>query len=485
VEGRHHDYLDLAQVIIVALDRTGRVTFINRKGCDVLGVSREDTLGASWFERFIPVRLRERIRAVHRTTMSGSVEAAEYFENPVVTARGGERLIAWHNALLRDDQGRPSGTLSSGEDITERRRTEERLARSNQALEGLKNALDQAAIVARTDVRGVITEVNDKFCEISQYSREELIGENHRLINSGYHSKEFIRDLWRTITAGRVWRGEFRNRAKDGSFYWVDTTIVPLLDERGKPQQYLAIRSDITDRKRVEEELRDREALARLGQMAAVLAHEVKNPLAGVAGAIEIIGGRLPADSSDREVVHSILQRIASLNERIRDLLLFARPRPPKHAPVQMRPLLRESANLVARDPKLERVAVAVSGDDLSLFGDPELLKDVFSNLVLNAAQAMQGKGEVRIELERMDDCCRISVSDDGPGIDGRALEKVFEPFFTTKAKGTGLGLSIARGVVRAHGGEISIESPGGGGTTVTVELPLRPPGAQPRARSG
>jgi PAS domain S-box-containing protein len=145
-----------------------------------------------------------------------------------------------------DARGKPRQYVAIRADITDRKRAEEDVVDQ-------KFALDQHAIVAMTDVQGTITYVNDKFCAISQYSKEELLGQNHRILNSGHHPREFFQQMYHVISNGKVWHGEIKNRAKDGSFYWVDTTIVPFMNAKGKPRQYVAIRADITDRKRAEE----------------------------------------------------------------------------------------------------------------------------------------------------------------------------------------------------------------------------------------
>ena len=339
-------------------------------------------------------------------------------------------------------------------------------------LEGFKFALDQSAIVAITDPAGRITYANDYFCRISKYSREELIGQDHRIVNSGYHSKEFIRNLWETIRAGRVWKGEIRNRAKDGTIYWVDTTIVPFLDESGRPWQYLAIRADITERKRAEQRLFEQGALVKLGEMAAVVAHEVKNPLAGIAGAIQVIEGRLPEGSGERAVVGEIQARIRALNATVEDLLLFARPRLPRPGPLPLHLLVEALLPLLAKDPQAVGVTVESQVEDVAVWGDAEMLKSVLLNVLINGAQAMGGRGLIRIESRCSGDFCELSVTDVGPGIPAELRDRVFEPFFTTKHRGTGLGLSIARRVMEAHAGAIRLECPAGGGTMVTLALP-------------
>jgi len=352
------------------------------------------------------------------------------------------------------------------------RETTDRLAVRTRDLDDMRFALDHAAIVATTNTRGIITFVNDKFCEISKYAREELIGQDHRILNSGYHAKEFMRDLWVTIANGRIWRGELRNRAKDGSIYWVDTTIVPFLDERDKPYQYMAIRYEITDRKRSEATLREQAALTRLGEMAAVVAHEVKNPIAGIRGALQVILGRMPPEQRDRAIIGEIIARLDALNGIVQDLLLYSRPREPRREAVDIASLVGSIGELFQRDPSLSGVSLHVSGALEAVSGDAEQLRIVFQNLLMNAAQAMSGEGAIDITLARDNEGHRIAIRDHGPGMPHDVREKAFDAFFTTRHRGTGLGLPIARRVIEAHGGRIDILDAEAGGTTFVIRLP-------------
>ncbi|HVH26096.1 MAG TPA: ATP-binding protein [Vicinamibacterales bacterium] len=401
-------------------------------------------------------------------------------------AAAGVATILTILATLTQPPGTPAGPLIANRTIAltlvwttaivlaRFRRTWDALQVRSKELADVDHALDQSAIVATTDTAGRITYVNDKFCEISKYSREELLGQDHRMINSGYHPKDFIRNLWVTIANGRIWRGEIRNRARDGSIYWVDTTIVPFIDDRGKPFKYMAIRYEITERKRTEELLREQAALARLGQMAAVVAHEVKNPIAGIRGALQVIGSRMAAENRDRAVVNDIIARLDALNGVVQDLLVFARPRELRSEPVDLRALVTSTADLIMRDPSMQGLRIRVAGADAVAQADREQLQIVFHNILTNAAQAMGGAGDVDVEISRSAEGWSVAFADHGPGMLAEVRDKAFEAFFTTKHRGTGLGLPTARRIVEAHGGQIAIESPPTGGTTVSIVLPTR-----------
>ena len=345
---------------------------------------------------------------------------------------------------------------------------------SLRSLDEIRYALDQSAIVAATDHRGRITFVNDKFTEISGYAREELTGQDHRIVNSGYHSKEFMRDLWRTIGDGRVWKGEIRNRAKDGSFYWVDTTIVPFLNGDGTPRQYLAIRYDITHRKKVEAQLREQAALAQLGQLAAVVAHEVRNPLAGVRAGLQIIDRRV-SEPRDRSAIAAMIQRIDGLNDKVEDLLLFAHPRPSRRQAIDVKALLGDVATSARISTGRLESSISVSCDDVKASADPDMLRAALLNLTLNACQVAPSE-DVEIRAEASDGLCRIRIFDRGPGIPADIRDRVFEPFFTTRVNGTGLGLAIVKRLMELQEGTVQLSDRDGGGTIAEITIPLAVP---------
>jgi two-component system CheB/CheR fusion protein len=348
------------------------------------------------------------------------------------------------------------------------------MAETLRSLDEIRYALDQAAIVAATDHRGIITYVNDKFCEISKYSRQELLGSDHRIINSGYHPKAFMRELWRTIARGHVWRGEIRNRAKDGSFYWVDTTIVPFLDGAGKPRQYLAIRSDITARKQAEAQLREQAALTNLGQLTAVVAHEVRNPLAGLRASLQILQQRA-ADKRDRDIITAMVQRIDDLNAKVEDLLLYARPKAPRLQAVDIGALMRDVAHGARVATGSLGPPIDVSGaEGVQVLADLDMLRAALLNVTMNACQAA-GSERVEAAIEVHQGHCRIAVHDHGAGIPPDVRERMFEPFFTTRPGGTGLGLAIVKRLVELLGGTISLGDRDGGGTVAEVTVPLAP----------
>lgn len=227
-------------------DFNWRYTYVNNTLIKYSSYSKEELLGHSVMEKYPGIEQTDLFKIMDRCMHERIPDHVESeFVFPDGTKADFELSI----------QPIPEGIFILSIDITERKKTEKQLAGRIKELSDYKEALDESAIVAITDEKGIIKHVNKNFCEISKYRSDELIGQDHRIINSGYHTKEFIKNLWATIANGSTWKGELKNRAKDGTIYWVDTTIVPFLNEENKPYQYLAIRSDITERKKSEEEL--------------------------------------------------------------------------------------------------------------------------------------------------------------------------------------------------------------------------------------
>ena len=368
------------------------------------------------------------------------------------------------------------------------------LERSLKELADIKFALDQSTIVAITDQQGTINYVNDEFCRISKYSRPELLGQDHRIINSAFHPKEFIRGLWTTIASGSVWKGELRNRAKDGSIYWVDTTIVPFLNSEGKPYQYVAIRHDITQRKAAEEEVRKQAAelqraaqLSFVGELAAGLAHEIKNPLAGIQGAVDILIRRRDKNDPEREALEGMRHEVVRIDNTVRALLDRARPRLVSVVHESLTDIVDRAVSLA----KAQLVDAATRGHHVTVeFEPPEdpikipidaaQIEDAVLNLIINAIEATQsGSVKVRVarsQVERLnvqEEEAIIEVEDDGRGISEEDLARIFNPFFTTTSTGTGLGLPAVRRIARLHGGRVEVTSTLGKGSLFTIYLPV------------
>jgi signal transduction histidine kinase len=264
---------------------------------------------------------------------------------------------------------------------------------------------------------------------------------------------------------------EVQGLRKDGTVFPVHLAVGQMMVQGER--KFTGILHDLSARLHMEEQLREQATLVKIGEMAAVLAHEIKNPLAGIRGAIQVVGTRMPTDDPSGPVLKEILARIDSLNELMKDLLLFARPPKLRLLATDVAQLVAATADLLRQDPALRDLEIEVAGSAPPVAADADLLKIVFHNLLINGAQAMQGKGRIRVAVSDTNATCQVSFADSGPGIPPEGRQKIFVPFFTTKARGTGLGLPTAKRLVEAHGGSIAVDCPPAGGTTVVVRLPL------------
>jgi PAS domain S-box-containing protein len=359
---------------------------------------------------------------------------------------------------------------------------ETKISRSTQDLGDanarLRSIIDSAVDgIIVIDSRGRIESFNPGAQRLFGYPESEVIGRNvsilmpspYREEHDGYLEQYLKTGAARIIGTGREVAGRHRN----GTTFQLHLSVgeMTVAGER----KFTGILHDLSARVTMEAQLREQTALARLGEMAAVIAHEVKNPLAGIRGAIQVIGNRLPDDGREMATVKEIMMRIDALNDLMKDLLLFARPPKLRPTPVEVLPLVSSTVDLLMQDPALKDIRVDVEGSAPPIPADPEMLRIVFQNLLMNGAHAMQWRGTIQVGIRMIDATCRIAFADSGPGIPPEIREKIFAAFFTTKARGSGLGLATAKRLIDAHRGRIEVDCPPAGGTVVTIQLPTQP----------
>ncbi len=517
--------IDALPDCIYAKDRAARKTLANLADVRAMGADSEQAvLGKTDFD------LLDREAAVscyaddQRVILHG--EAVIDREELVTSANGQQVWLETTKLPLRDDHGQIVGLVGIGHDITERRRAAEQLRKLSVAVE------QSPASVVITDTTGCIEYVNPKFCILTGYGPAEVIGQNPRVLKSGDIPPEGYRELWQTISRGRAWRGEFHNRKKNGELYWESAVISPIKDDAGKITNYLAVKEDITERKRVEAErnamelhLRQAQKLESIGQLAAGIAHEINTPTQFVGDNVRFVQEALPhltnllrvhkqllaavkgpllplesvgvteASLQMGEVEYYIgelptavtesLEGIDRIAHIVRGMKEFSHPTSKDRVAIDLNRAI-ESTVTVARN---EWRYVA----DLVMALDPKLplvpcyaneINQVVLNLIVNAAHAIGDvvntqagtKGMIRIATVRIADAVEVRVSDTGGGIPEAIRHRIYDPFFTTKevGKGTGQGLAMAHNtVVKRHGGSLHFESALGQGTTFFVRLPL------------
>jgi two-component system sensor kinase FixL len=458
---------------IFAKTLSGTILSWNRGAQRMYGYTPDEVLGRS-IDMLVPADRRVELAGILERVGGG--EHVEHFETVRKTKDGRLVDVSLTISPIRDAAGSIIGASAIGRDVTARKRDLVDLGDSEARLRSIvESAVDGIIVI---DARGRVERFNAAAERLFGYAASEVIGRNVNVLmpvpyateHDGYLARYLSTGEKRIIGLGR----EVTGRRKDGTTFPVHLSVGEML--LGGERKFTGILHDLTARMKVEEQLREQAALVRLGEMAAVIAHEVKNPLAAVRGAIQVIGKRLPADGREAGVVVEIIARIDGLNQLVKDLLLFARPPQPRPVAIGVRSVLDSTAALLGEDSAYRDLRIEVSGDAPDVMADPELLKIIFSNLLINSAQAMRGKGIVAVAVGSAGNGCRITVTDLGPGIPLEIRDKLFSPFVTTKSRGTGLGLSTVKRLVEAHHGRVAVESPSDGGTVVTVWLPLARP---------
>jgi PAS domain S-box-containing protein len=479
--------LDAAGEGVYGVDLEGRVTFVNPAAAQMVGWSQEEMLG------------RTQHALVHHSRNDGSPYpiaecpvyavfrdgVARQVTDEVFWRKDGTSFPVEYISTPIREAGELVGAVVIYKDITERKLAEDQLLQLSQAV------MQSPVPIVITDNFGKIEFVNQMFTKLSGYSADEVIGKSPSSLKSGKTRPEVYESLWGTVSSGRVWAGDLHNRHKNGDLYWVHSTISPIRNSAGTISHYMAFQESMTERKQLEEQLRQAQKMEAIGQLAGGVAHDFNNILTVIMGFGQLLQHALEADDPKRGNLKQILDAAERATHLTSSLLAFSRKQVMLLQPVELNELTRNLTRFLSRIIG-EDIALRteLGADPLPVLADSGQLEQVLMNLATNARDAMPGGGELHIRTQSVlldqefyrqhgygasGHYALVSISDTGVGMDAEVREKIFEPFFTTKApgRGTGLGLSIVYGIVKQHGGYITIDSACGAGTTFSIYLPL------------
>ncbi len=480
-EKRYRDLVEALPQVVFEVDEHGNLIYVNHHAYELFGQSKEDLAdGPNILDRVVPED-RERLKENIRRILAGErPDDSEYR----LLRKDGSILQALIYSCPPDPQLRPARIRGILVDITERKRMEEKLRK-------LSHAVEQSPVsVVITDRHGLIEYVNPKFSELTGYTVNEVIGKNPRILKSGEMPSETYQQLWATITSGRDWEGQLHNRKKNGDLYWERVAISPITDSNGKITHFVAIKEDVTERRRLEQQLFQAQKMEAVGRLAGGVAHDFNNVLTVILSCSDLVLNGLDEKSPMRSEIEQIREagkRAANLTSQ---LLAFSRK--------QIRsPQVLDLNAVVSQDERMLRrligedveVVLRLSPDIGRVYTDPVQLEQIIINLAVNARDAMPTGGKLVIETADVtldENYARdhltvkpgpyvlLAVSDSGCGMTREVQAHLFEPFFTTKehGKGTGLGLSTVYGIVKQNDGYIWVYSEPGQGTTFKIYLP-------------
>ncbi|HOW35303.1 MAG TPA: PAS domain S-box protein [Candidatus Omnitrophota bacterium] len=486
-EAKLRQVIDLTPNFVFAKDIEGHFVIVNKAVADTYGTTVEELLGKKDSDF---AKSEEEVHHFRKDDMEVIESGKRKFvpEEIITDSAGKVHILQTTKIPFRILGTNAPAVLGVSSDITELKEKEE-------SLKTLSHAIEQSpSIVIITDTKGNIEYVNPRFAQITGYSLDEVFGKNPRLLKSNETPKLLYQQMWETIISGNVWRGEFPNKKKDGEIFWAQVGISSIKNEKNEIVHFLAVEQDVTERKKVEEELDDyrkhleelveertrelrhSERLAATGRLAASIAHEINNPLQGIMTHLEIMHDSLPVHFEKMKNYEFVKNNIEKIKDIVMKLLDTYRGTDEGKTQVDINEIIKRVESLVEHQLGLRniRLKLNLAQGIPRIEGWRQQLHQVFLNLVLNSQDSIKKDGQITITTSCGEEWISVQVSDTGEGIRPEDMDHLFQPFFTTKTdSGTGLGLFVSQGIIKEHNGSIKVKSEVGKGSIFTVVLPI------------